>query len=166
MWAALPEGSDQKFDDAATPIQSQVSEGYQVFVVLPYTGAAKNAEAAAKARAQAVFSAAFEGNKLGVKFHPDRVERWFMRTVPGHGHYIGAQPWETHPQYSGPEDRRVFVYVPKLVEERMIDEAQKAVAEAAKARIQAKADAEKKAVDKTENAPKPKAPAKKKEKAT
>jgi hypothetical protein len=130
MWASIPDSHATKFTDAVLSIKSQVPEGYKIYV----TDKAELLEP--------IFA-----EQKGVKFRPEYVETWHARHIPGNSVCIGNSRWDKHPAYTGPEDTQVFVYIPKLAEERDAEARQKEWAAKEKARIDAKAAKEKVAVE-------------------
>lgn len=146
MWASIPDNLTSKYKNNVLAINTQVPAGYVVYVIEPDAAEKKGHEDADAARAEEAFKAAF-ANKKDVKFHPEYVETWHVRHIPGNSDVIGNNPWDKHPAFAGPEDTKVFVYIPKLVDEKKEEERQRMWAAKEKAKIDAKAAAEKTAVD-------------------
>lgn len=115
MWAMIPETQVNMVERQVRRCTSQ-DDKQRLLLVVPSMADGKDTPAA-----KAVFEAHFaEG--VPAKFHGNYVELWYGRQIPGHGLALNSEPWETHPQMSGPPDTRVFVYDP-LSAERKHDEA-------------------------------------------
>lgn len=120
MWASIPDNLAPKFNNAVLAINSQVPAGYAIYLIAPDAAEKKGNHDADTARAKEAFEAALAGKK-GVKFRPEYIETWHARRIPGNSVVIGNNPWDKHPAYVGPEDTKVFVYIPKLVDEKEAD---------------------------------------------
>lgn len=117
MWTSIPDNQAKKIGETVLALQARDTAGHLLFAVAPTVDDKKNVQNAAREKAAEMLRA-FCATHSDADFHPEYIEVWHARHIPGHSTVIGRNPWETQDSYSGPADTTVFVYIPLVAAEK------------------------------------------------